>query len=553
MPRTEKASFPQLRSRGSVKNRILRLRKKDGTVPILSVSAVLVKGDEGTEQMCDGVMEDITEREEAKQEREGLIVEMQTALLFLNQPVRDSVQAALSCDMTTPISKAALLMARNHTSAILVRTPENDVVGIVTDSDLRDRVVASERNADRPVFEVMSSPIIWVPDRALLFEAALLMQEKGIAHLVVRDGDEEVIGMLSSRDLLQVDRYSSSFLLREIHGANTVDEIVRAHDRLPLLVSALMSSGANSRNIARIVASVSDSITSQLIRIAVDELGPPPCKFAFLALGSEGREEQTLKTDQDNAILYEDTSNQNPEEDRNYFLKLGEKVCNYLAQAGYTFCAGEAMAKNPRWCQPLSVWKDNFTQWIRNSDPNDLIAISIFFDFRCVYGSKASADELQEHVNKTANGRAAFFQHLTINALQYKPPISFFGNILVGASEDQPEAFDIKRAMMPIVDFARIYTLFKGTGRTNTLDRLQRIREEDVLNKSEYEDIVRAYDYLMTLRFKHQTRQLGDGHAPDNFINPKELAQIELVTLKKTLTQIAEFQAKLRTEFTGTA
>jgi PAS domain S-box-containing protein len=544
--------YRQLRADGSVKNHILRLKRKDGTVPIVSVSAVLARDEEGAESRCDGVMEDITERTKAEQQREGLIVELQTALLFLNQPVRNSVQEAVLCDMNTPIVKLATLMAKKHANAALVRSTEGEVVGIVTDRDLRERVIAAGKDVDRPIFEIMSSPLISIPARALLFEAALLMQETGAAHLVVRDSDESILGLLSSRDLLQVDRYSSSFLLREIHKADTVEEITHAHDRLPRLVRALIASGANARNIVRVVASVSDAITGQLIRLAIDELGPPPTRFAFLALGSEGREEQTLKTDQDNAIIYDDVSPEQSEEAAAYFLQLGQRVCDSLARVGYALCAGEAMARNPRWCQPLAEWKSCFSEWIRNADANDLIAVSIFFDFRCVHGASELADELHAHVTETADGKAVFFQHLAMNALQYRPPLGFFGKIVVGANEEQPESFDIKKAMMPIVDFARVYTLQCGIKQTNTLGRLQQIREHERLNKSEYEDIVQAYEHLMTVRLKHQAMQLAEDLAPDNFINPKELSQIERLTLRKTLSQIADFQGKLRSDYTGT-
>ncbi len=545
--------FRQLQEDGEVKNRILRLKRKDGSVPVLSLSAITVKDEKAGEQVCDGVMEDITERKRVEEEREGLIVELQTAMLFLNQPVRNSVHEPLFCDMNMPISKVASLMAKSHIGAALVRGGDGETIGIITDWDLRERVVAAGRDANRPAFEIMSSPLIDIPDRALLFEAALLMQEKGTAHLVVRNSNEAVVGMLSSRDLLQVHRYSSSFLLRELHQADSVDDLAHGQKRLPRLAKALMDSGANSRNIVRIIASVSDAITNQVARLAIEELGPPPVDFALLALGSVGREEQTLKTDQDNAIVYDDVPADREKEVEEYFVRLGERICESLAATGYSPCAGEVMGSNPRWCRPLSEWKNYFTDWIRTGDPNDLIAVSIFFDFRCVYGSVSFAEALHEHVAETARGKAAFFQHLAMNSLQYKPPIGFFGKIVVGESEEQPETFDIKKVMMPIIDFARIYSLQRGFSQANTHDRLARIAECDIINDSEYEDIVQAYDYLMTLRLKHQTRLIGNNENPDNYINPKDLAQIELATLKKTLTQISELQNKLKVEFTGTA
>ena len=274
----------QLTSNGWVKNQILRLRKKDGTVPTVSVSAVLTIDPDGREPLCDAIIEDITEQKKAEQEREGLIVELQTALLFLNQPVRNSTSEPLFCDMSTPISQVASIMSKNNVSAVLVRSNDRNTLGIVTDRDLRDRVVASEQSLISPVFEIMSSPIITIPDRALLFEAALLMQEKSISHLVVRNANDMVTGIVSYRDVLQVQRYSSAFLLREIHQALSVEEITDAHARLPRLVKALMDSGANSRNIVRLIASVSDAISKRLIQLAVDRMGTA-CRIRFSSLG----------------------------------------------------------------------------------------------------------------------------------------------------------------------------------------------------------------------------------------------------------------------------
>jgi len=550
-PESRKNFLTTLSENGFVKNRILDIKRDDGTNTIISISAVLTKDEMGVVRYCDGIIEDITEQKKKDDEREKLIIELQTSLLFLNQPIRDLIKENIECDMNMPILKTASIMTKNNFSAALVNTPTGECIGIVTDHDLRERIIAGNRPVSTPVYEIMSSPLVSINENAMIFEAILLMNEKNINHLAVRDNNGKIISAISNNDILQVHRFSSAFLLREINGAESIDEIIESHGRLPRLVKALIDSGARSKNITRIITGVSDAITEKLIRFAIDELGEPPVKFAFLELGSCGREEQTLATDQDNAILFEDGDDPDGSVEQ-YFLELGEKVCAWLNEIGYNFCSGDVMARNPKWCKPVSTWKDYFSGWINTANPQDLLEVNIFFDYRCIFGSRELTDELDSFIDGAVQGKAPFFFRLAENTLMYKPPIGFFGNIVVESSGENQETFSIKEALKPIQNFARIYSIQKGIHVTNTLDRINRLYELNVIKKSMHEEITQAYNYLMLMRFKHQVLSVNNNLEPDNNINPKKLTQIEHAMLKKILSEISTFQSKLSYDFTGT-
>ncbi|OGJ84223.1 MAG: hypothetical protein A2268_10730 [Candidatus Raymondbacteria bacterium RifOxyA12_full_50_37] len=527
-------------------------KKKEGFVDIVCTATdISFSGKKGRALL----IRDISVEQHAVQrrmieEREQFIAELQAAQLFLSQPVKDIAAPVRHCPMATPVREAAELMSQDRSGAVLVTSTSNDFIGIVTDADLRARCVARKKEATIPVFEIMSSPLVTISDNALVYEAMLLMQHHGINHLAVKDARGKIVQTVSHREVLQVHRYSSTFLVREISAAETVQEMAGNRDRLPMLIKALLDSGANARTLTRIVSQVSDTVVHKVLDLAIEELGVPPCAFAFVVLGSEGREEQTLATDQDNAIIYEENATETA---RSYFLKLGETVCTSLNRVGFNTCPGEIMASNLKWCQPLSQWKSYFSQWINTANPQDLIDVNVFFDFRFVYGDIRLPAGLHEHIDSECGNKAAFFMHLAKNALAIKPPLGIFGALRLDLKGEHPETFDIKKAMMPLVDFARIQSLRKKISQTNTPNRLEEFTRAGGIDDSRLKEVLQAYDFLMHVRFKHQIALIEAHEAPDNNISPAALTAIELALLKKIFSQFEDLQTKLSFEFTGTA
>ncbi|MDO9558173.1 MAG: putative nucleotidyltransferase substrate binding domain-containing protein, partial [Syntrophales bacterium] len=254
----------------------------------------------------------------------------------------------------------------------------------------------------------------------------------------------------------------------------------------------------------------------------------------------------------DNAILFEDQPSEFTESVRGYFLKFGEKVCTWLDQAGYAFCNGGVMAKNPQWCQPLSVWKEYFTKWISTVEPEALMQSSIFFDFRGGYGDTNLDAQLRKHLFASFADRPNFFRYLAENSLYPKPPLGFFGNFVVESKGEHRDAFDIKSSMTTIVNFTRAYALYHGIEETNTQERLNRLFLKNVLSWRDYHELEQSYSYLMQLRFVRQVEAvMRENGKPDNYIKPKTLSRMEQTMLREIFKSIEKFQAKMSVDFIG--
>lgn len=541
----------ELIKNGLVKHLDLEVRRETGPPRIISISANLILDDNGEPLYCDGFVEDITDVKKAESERENLIVELQAALLFLNQPIQVKESYLPVCNSGATLVDAVKIMNQNDAGAILVYDEnEDDCTGILTDHDIRSRVVAEGLDLHTAVAgDVMSSPLISVPEQSLMFEALLVMLEENVTHLVVRNSIGEIAGVINDLEVLKSLKYPLAMLLREIYRATTPGEIFEIRKRLPRIVRALIDSGADIRNLSRLLSSVSEAIMKKLIGFATDEMGAPPVNYVFMALGSVGRQEQTLVTDQDNAIVYEDVDPDREEAVRSYFLSFGEKVCGWLDKAGYSFCEGEIMAKNPKWCQPLSVWKDYFKSWVSTMDPEALLDSSIFFDFRGVSGDLSLTGELFDELNRLTATKPLFFYFLAQNCLRFKPPLGFLKKIVVESSGKNKDTFSIKKAMTPIVDLARLYALKNQINEQGTLGRLKQLNAQGVISDDFYKEVQLTYKYLMGLRFEHQALFMAKGRKPDNQINPKKLPAIERTMLKESMAQVANFQTKISLEY----
>ena len=472
---------------------------------------------------------------------------------FFSQPLdRVCSRNPIACDATLSIREAAGVMSRHNCSSIFVSETEKGIVGLVTDNDLRQKVIARGVDMRQPVSDIMSEPLSTIPRNALVFEGLMSMMQKNIKHLAVTDHDGRVMGMVTNGDLIKAQGQSPLFLVQEIHEAKRFDQVKDKFSQAPRLIQSLIYNGAKAQYVTRLITTLSDAILSKIIRLSVEESGPPPARFVFMIMGSEGRGEQTLKTDQDNAIVFEDTGTAADGDYRAYFQLLGEKICTRLNRAGYAFCSGEVMARNPKWCQPVSVWKRYFSNWIHAADPEDLLNASIFFDFRGIYGERTLIAQLRQHLFHSLVGWEGFFRHLTENALRFKPPLGFFRNFVVESKGAHKDAFDIKSAMMPIVDFARIYALKHQVAETNTLDRLYQLRLKGVLTADAVYELEHSYSFLMQLRFLRQVEAIiEENRAPDNYIRPKKLSGIEQRMLKEIFKRIETFQTKLEFDFTG--
>ncbi len=344
-------------------------------------------------------------------------------------------------------------------------------------------------------------------------------------------------------------------LIRAISEASNVEQIMDKHGELPGLLFSMINSGATIRNVTWLITTFSDIVLKKVIGFAIEQLGPPPTGFAFITMGSEGRKEQTLKTDQDNAIVYDDAgqrSERSKQELKHYYRELGKRVCTWLDQIGYHFCKGEIMASNPKWCQPLSLWKKYFFDWVHAADPEDLLHSSIFFDFRFGGGASDLVENLSDYLFNVLKGWPGFFRHMTENAIYFKPPMGLLGQFQVESMGKHRNCLNIKGAMTAIVDYARIYALKNGIRETNTQERLYQLYLKKVLVPAEYREIELAFNFIMQIRITHQINAIiSKSSPPDNHINPKKLSAIEQKMLKMSFKRIERMQRQISLEFTG--
>jgi PAS domain S-box-containing protein len=537
----------------SASERRAKLIGKQGeAADVLVASAPVTIGDKAGLILS---VKDVAARKQTEETLARLVADLQSMLPLATRSIKGSPLTLVTCDLDTPIHQAAGAMARAKSSAILVQSPAGEPIGIVTDEDLRNRVLAVARNVALPIAGIMSAPLIRIEDRALLFEAARIMQERKVQHLVVTDERGATRGILTGTEILHAQRHAIGALLAEIQEARSPEELRESRFKLPVFVKALLESGARVESVTRIMTAVSDAILVRLIGLAEAELGPAPAAYAFVVLGSEAREEQTLATDQDNAIIYADVSADQDEAVQTYFLRLGEKVCGWLDLVGYRRCKGEVMACTRKWCQPLSQWRQYFTECVTAAKPQDLLDANVFIDFRCVHGEVEHVRALREHLHHLleGEGKNAFFFHLAQSTLQFKAPRGFFGNIQLESSGERPAAFNVKAATIPLVNFARIYALQNRFAETNTLERLRRLRDQGLLLPSSHDELAQAYTALMQMRLTHQAAQIGRGAEPDNFIDLQALTQLDRSVLKKIFADITVFQARLETDFARTA
>ncbi len=523
------------------------LMRKDGTSleVVLASHSVDIAGSPGRIV----IIKDL--RQARNNDRNAILNQLQASLLFLNEPLETVMQPLHTCPMDCPAEKAARIMVREKATILGVTGTDGEVAGVITDRDFRERIVAEQASADQPIFQVMSAPVISIPSTALVFEAALFMQEKNVRHLVVRNLEGQCIGIVRNTEFISFPQHSFSILLQKIRRACSIDEIARTRARLPLILKTMIESGVTSRNATHMASALADAITKRIITLTLTDLGDPPVPFAFMTSGSEGREEQTLVTDQDNALVYEDPGLEQQDSAKEYFLQLGKRVCRDLGAAGYAFCKGEYMACNPQWNQPLTAWKNHFQSWIEEPDTEELLRFNIFFDFRCVFGETSLVRSLRRHIHGTLADHPAFFFHLARNALSHKVPISAFGKIITETVHGREEVFNAKEAVLPLVNFARLYALQHGINKTNTADRLRALWEAGVLQRSSFNELLQAYNILMLLRYKRQSSAIAEDLPPDNDISLRNLTEIEKSGLKQAFSQVTTILKKIAFDFPG--
>ena len=451
----------------------------------------------------------------------------------------------VTIDASATIQEGAAKMGRERVSSLLI-IEDGEFCGIVTDRDIRARVVAVGRESTASIREIMSENPIWIESGALAYEAALTMMQKQIHHLPVCDHGD-LVGMVSRSDFMRIETEHPLYLVNDIAKQTTVKGIVAACKRLPGLIEGQINADATGEQLGKFVTTITDSVTQQLCRIAEAELGKPPCGYAWVAMGSQGRHEQSARSDQDNALVLEDDAT---EADDEYFKALARIVNDGLNDCGYVYCPGDVMASNPKWRQPLNVWKKYFNTWITVPEEKALMHANIFFDLRSVYGLTGLVDKLKASIRSDARRNELFLALMAKNAMNYQPPLGFFRQFVLEKSGDHKNTLDLKlNGIMPIVEIARIRALAAGEVRITTRNRLRAAAKAGEITESDAANLIDALDFIEKLRMEHQSRQMHAGKRPDNHLSPEEISALVRQNLKSAFSQVSVSQAALLNRF----
>jgi CBS domain-containing protein len=441
------------------------------------------------------------------------------------------------------ILAAAQVMASKRISSIIVMDHDNRPWGIVTDRDLREKVVAQGRNVLEPIKNIMSTPLISVDAQDHCFEIVLKMIKYNIHHIIVtRDGS--LSGVITNHDLMMLQGTSPLSLTKDIENQQTIDGLIPVSKKINSIVGLLLKEGARASNIIKIITEINDHLVRKVLVLAEQKFGKPPSPYCWMVFGSEGRKEQTFKTDQDNAIIYSDpTSEKEAEAQRKYFTVFAEFVRDSLIQCGFPVCPANNMATNPRWCQPVKTWKRYFSTWIATPTPEAILNSVTLFDFRPMYGDFYLVESLRDHLNTLLKDQKVFLGHLANLAIRNAPPIGFLKSFVVEKSGEHKDQLNLKvKGLAPLVDIIRLFALEKGVRETSTIGRIETLRNTHTMVMEYADDFEHAFELIMLLRIHHQFAQVGSGHAPDNFIYPNRLSHLEKRSMKEVFHLITKMQ-----------
>lgn len=450
-------------------------------------------------------------------------------------------RAPITTTVDTTVHSAAQLMAEERVSSLLVVDGDR-LVGILTDRDLRTRVLAAGRAPSVAVGEIMTpGPVTAAPDD-IAMELILEMTSRNIHHMPVTQAGRPV-GMLTSTDVMRLEHANPIHLVGDIAKAKDVPTLVRLSQRLHHIVDQFVHEDATADGIGKVVTAVGDAVLRRLIRLTEDRLGPSPAAYAWVVLGSQARGELTLGSDQDNALVLADDL---PAGSERWFEQLAGEVVDGLAACGYPRCPGDIMATNPQWRQPLREWKRLFTTWIREPEPDAVLRSAIFFDLRAVHGAQALVTELHEHLLSLAPGSERFLAHLARAAVANEPPLGFFRGFVLERHGEHQQALDLKRGgVHAVVEIARVRALSRGLPQLGTLSRIAAGSGAGVIAPATAADLADAFEFIRFIRLTHQARALRAGRPADNFVPPDSLSGFEKRHLRDAFQIIRSAQQTL--------
>jgi CBS domain-containing protein len=451
----------------------------------------------------------------------------------------------ICCGIEDSILQVAQQMSDKKISSILV-TDGGLLKGILTDRDLRSRVLANQVDPASPVSAVMTSQLTTVNPDQSFYDAKILMMTENIHHLPVEENGK-ALGIITLNDVVRANNSEPLFLIQAISRARDLPALKEVSALLPELTDKMIRASVRAEEIGRILTSITDAITKQLIHFISQEIGSAPCAYAWVAFGSQARQDQMLGSDQDNGLILERELDADEAE---YFETFARFVNTGLDQCGLKFCPGEIMAMNIKWRKPLDVWIEYFSDWIRKPEPKALMHASIFYDIRCIAGDQSLTEKLLSFVLAEARKNTIFQACMAENVLQATPPLGFFKTFVLEKDGNHNSVLDLKhRGTVPIVAMARLYALSEGLVQVNTKERLLALSEASILSKSEATNLLDAHEFVAGLRLANQSKQIHAHMDVSNNLDPKTLSPLVRHQLKDAFSVVAESQRLLKMRF----
>ncbi len=444
-----------------------------------------------------------------------------------------------TCPPATPVQDAARIMRDKRISSLCV-TDADGLVGIATLRDISGKYVADAMSADTPVSQIMTPNPTTLSPSDIGSDVLHVMMERGIGHIPICEGGR-LVGIVTQTDLTHYQAVSSAELVRRIANANSAEDMAKVTAEIPQLLVQLVAGGNRHEIVTRLITDIADTATRRLLALAEEKLGPPPVPYLWLACGSQGRQEQTGVSDQDNCLMLDDSAS---DADMPYFQSLAQFVSDGLDVCGYFYCPGDMMATNPRWCQPVRVWREYFSGWIAKPNPEAQMLASVMFDLRPIGGAFELFADLHANTLKAASSNSIFVAHMISNSLKHTPPLGLLRGFATIRSGEHRNTLDLKHnGVVPVVDLARIYTLQGQLTEANTRARLKAAEAAGVLSPSGARDLLDAYDLIAETRLEHQVRIVKAGREPDNYLPPSDLSDFERSHLRDAFVVIKTMQS----------
>jgi CBS domain-containing protein len=459
-------------------------------------------------------------------------------------------RSPVSCTTQTSVREVLQIMREQNVGSMVAADDFGRPLGILTLHDVLERIALPQIDLEQPAIKVMSTHLSSLPPQALAYEAALMMAKQGFRHVLVVE-NEKLVGLVSEKDLFALQRVGLRQIGQTIRHARDLTELKQSAEDIRRMAQNMMAQGVSTEQLTQFISTFNDLLCARVVELeyAASQLGELTQHLCWMALGSEGRFEQTLSTDQDNALIFTIPEGMTAAGMRELLLPVARRINEMLALCGFPLCRGNVMASNPQWCLSLDEWKRTFSNWISNGTPEALLHSSIFFDFRAVYGTEALAGELRLWLARVASENTRFLHQMAENAMAMRPPLGVMRDFVVG----KENKLDLKlNGITPFVDAARIFSLATGVTHTSTIERLRGSAAKLKIHTSEIEAWIDALLFIQVLRMRHHDEGKAKGlsdEALDNKIDPEQLHELDRRILKEAFRQARKLQARLAQEY----